>query len=268
MTRLTLAHLTAIDLAPPAFIHAAADAGFDGVGLRLIRVTEDSPGYRLMDDPAALRATRAALRDTGLTVPDIEFVKITPEFDARSLRPVLDAGAELGAAHVITAPYDPDLTRLADTLAAVADLGAPLHIAPVVECFPWTSVPDLATCWRVVQAAGPAVGLLADALHFDRSGSAQDLLRQIPTERLPFAHLCDGPVAPPYTTEALLRTARIGRLAPGAGAIDLAGFLGALPPDTPLGLEVPSETSEEDVVLRLLRLRQSTMDLLSLVTTG
>ena len=32
MTRLTLAHLTAIDLAPPALIHAAADAGFDGVG--------------------------------------------------------------------------------------------------------------------------------------------------------------------------------------------------------------------------------------------
>lgn len=266
MTRLTLAHLTAIDLAPPALIHAAAEAGFDGVGLRLIRVTDDSPGYPLMGDPTAMRETLAALRDTGLTVPDIEFVKITPDFSPDTLRPVLETGAELGAAHVIMAPYDPDLSRLADRLAAVADLGAPMGIAPVLEFFPWTSVPDLATCWQVVQAAGPRVGLLPDALHFDRSGSTHHLLRQIPAERLPFAHLCDAPVAPPYTTEALLHTARIGRLAPGDGEIDLTSFISALPPGTPLGLEVPSEMPGPDVITRLRRLRDSTLALLSQVS--
>ncbi len=37
MTRLlSLAHLTAITLPPPDLIHAAADVGFDAVGLRLI----------------------------------------------------------------------------------------------------------------------------------------------------------------------------------------------------------------------------------------
>lgn len=263
MTRLTLAHLTAIDLAPPALIHAAADAGFDGVGLRLIKVTEDSPGYPLMDDPAAMRATKAALASTGLTVPDIEFVKITPEFAPDTLLPMLEAGAELGAAHVIMAPYDPDLSRLADRLAAVADLGAPLGLAPVLEFFPWTSVPDLATCWQVVQTAGPQVGLLADALHFDRSGSSHDLLAEIPRDRLPFAHLCDAPVAPPYSTEVLLHTARIGRRAPGAGEIDLAAFLNALPTGTPLGLEVPSEAPTEDIVARLRHLRKAALDLLA-----
>lgn len=39
-----VSHRTAIDLAPPAFVEAAARAGFDGVGLRLLRVTETSPG--------------------------------------------------------------------------------------------------------------------------------------------------------------------------------------------------------------------------------
>ena len=57
---LSLAHLTAIDLPPPDLIRAAAEAGFDAVGLRLIRVNEVSPGYPLMDDPAAMRETRAA----------------------------------------------------------------------------------------------------------------------------------------------------------------------------------------------------------------
>ena len=39
--QVSVAHLTAIDLSPPDLIEAAATAGFDGVGLRLIRVTEE-----------------------------------------------------------------------------------------------------------------------------------------------------------------------------------------------------------------------------------
>ena len=105
MTRiLSLAHLTAIELAPPELIHAAAAAGFDAVGLRLIRVTQTTPGYPLMHDPALMRGTRAALRDTGLRVHDIEFVKIEPDTDISALLPFLDAGAALGAREVITAP--------------------------------------------------------------------------------------------------------------------------------------------------------------------
>ncbi|MCA0921189.1 sugar phosphate isomerase/epimerase family protein [Pseudooceanicola nanhaiensis] len=240
MTRaLTVAHLTAIDLPPPQFIEAAAEAGFDGVGLRLIKVTEDSPGYPLMDDPALLKQTQAALAATGLKVPDIEFLKITPETDVATLEPLLDAGAALGAQTLITAPYDDDLDRLADRLAAIAELAAPRGIRPVLEFFPWTVVPDLATCWQVVQKAGPQVGLLADSLHMDRSRSDLALLKAIPAERMPFAHLCDAMVQGSYTTEELLFTARAERLAPGTGEIDLLAFLRALPSEIPLGLEVP-----------------------------
>ena len=57
MTRsLSLAHLTAIDLPPPELVRVAARVGFDAVGLRLIRVTDTSPGYPLMDDPVMMRA--------------------------------------------------------------------------------------------------------------------------------------------------------------------------------------------------------------------
>jgi sugar phosphate isomerase/epimerase len=249
--RLSLAHLTAITLPPPQFIEAAAQAGFDGVGLRLLRVTPDSPGYPLMDDPALMRATRATLTATGLIVSDIEFVKITPDLDPVTLLPMIAAGAELGARHLICAPYDPDLSRLSDTLAEIARLCAEHGLGAVLEFFPWTPVPDLHTCWQVVRDTG--AGLLVDALHFDRSRSDLALLRDIPPARLPFAHLCDATRAPSYDTDTLLRTARTDRLMPGQGQIDLVAFLRALPAELPLGLEVPMAIGTPDIqTLRLL----------------
>jgi len=55
---------------------------------------------------------------------DIEFVKITPEIDIQSHKPFLEAGAELSAKHVVVAPYDPDLSRMAERIAEFCDLAA------------------------------------------------------------------------------------------------------------------------------------------------
>lgn len=236
---LSLAHLTAIDLPPPDLIHAAAEAGFDAVGIRLIRVTDTSPGYPLMQDAAMMRATKAALRETGISVHDIEFVKVEPATDIAKLDRFLDAGAELGAREVITAPYDPDLSRLADRLSALASLAQDRGLGVVLEFFPWTVVPTLEAACEVCAAAGPTVGVLPDSLHFDRSGSRLATLSGLDPERLRFAHLCDAPVHPPYSTEDLLHAGRAERLPPGEGQIDLAGYVGALPASLPLALEVP-----------------------------
>ncbi|WP_136636856.1 sugar phosphate isomerase/epimerase family protein [Pseudooceanicola onchidii] len=240
MTRsLSLAHLTAIDLPPPDLIQAAAEAGFDAVGLRLIRVTDISPGYPLMEDPGLMRATTAALRDTGLRVHDIEFVKIDPHTDVAALDRFLDAGATLGAREVITAPYDPDLSRLTDTLAALTEHANARGLGTVLEFFPWTVVPTLDAALGIAAAAGPTVGVLPDSLHFDRSDSDLSTLSRLTPDRLRFAHLCDAPVHPPYTTDDLLHAGRAERLPPGDGGIDLKAYLAALPPDLPLALEVP-----------------------------
>lgn len=245
---LSLAHLTVIDLDPPAMIRAAAAAGFDAVGLRLIRVTPDSPGYPLMDDPAALRATRAALDDTGLRVLDIEFVRIDPAFDPLALDGFLAAGAALGARHVICAPYDADLARLSDRLGAFAGRCRAHGLTPVLEFFPWTPVPDLATAIAVVEASGAAdAGVLVDALHFDRSGSRLADLARIAAQRVPFVHLCDAPRHPPYTNEQLLHAGRAERLLPGEGAIDLAALLSAVPRDVPLALEIPQTARRQAI---------------------
>ena len=265
MRRLSVAHLTAINLPPPALIEAAAAAGFDAVGLRLLRVTPESPGYPLMEDAPLLRATKAALRATGIAVNDIEFIKLTPETSIPTLLPMLDAGAELGATSVITAPYDEDHDRLADTLAALSEAARDRGLTALLEFFPWTTVPDLATCTRIVEAAGPHTGLLVDSLHFNRSNSRLADLAALPPARLPVAHLCDAPVAPPYSVDALLHTAREARLPPGEGQIPLEPFLAALPANLPLGLEIPMPAAAmaDGPIALLKRLHTATRTLLA-----
>jgi len=238
----SLAHLTVLGLPPPEMIRVAARTGYRHVGLRLIAVTADSPGYPLTTEPAMMRDTKAAMADTGVGVLDIEFVKITPEIDVPDLEPFVAAGAELGARHVITAPYDLDLGRLADRLGAIGELAARHGLSAVLEFFPWTVVPDLATAARVVEATGRAdIGILVDTLHFDRSGSPFEQLDRVPPSRLPLVHVCDAPAEKPTTTEGLLHTARAERLPPGEGGIDVVGILRRMPPGIPVALEVPME---------------------------
>jgi len=62
------------------------------------------------------------------------------------------------------------------------------------------------------------------------------VLARYPRHRLRFAHLCDAPVAPRYSTEKLLHEGRAERLPPGEGDIGLKAFMSALPcPRRPVG---------------------------------
>jgi sugar phosphate isomerase/epimerase len=259
-TAFSLAHLTVLDLPPPEMVRVAARTGYQTVGLRLIRVTDTTPGYALMDDPVMMRATKAAMAETGIGVLDIEFVKISPDIDVDALEPFLAAGAELGARHVITAPFDPDLTRLADRLGAIAELATSYGLSAVMEFFPWTVVPDLGSAVRLVDAAGrPEIGILVDTLHFNRSNSTLEQLDRIPASRLPFVHVCDAPVQESYTTEDLFHAGRAERLPPGEGAIDIRGILKHMPPGIPVALEVPmtAMTAAEGAEAVALRVRQA-----------
>src|SRR5216683_3138786 len=214
MNEFSLAHLTVLSLSPPEMVNVAACTGYQAIGLRLIAVTADSPGYPLMFDPPAMRATKARLDDTGIRVGDIEFIKITPEIDIMSLEP----------------------------FAAPADLAGQYNLSVLLEFFPWTVVPDVRAATRIVEAADRNnAGLLVDTLHFARSGSRLEHLDLVSPARLPFVHVCDAKAGGPFTTEQLLHTARSERLPPGEGDIDIRGILERLPAGIPIGLEVPME---------------------------
>jgi sugar phosphate isomerase/epimerase len=129
----------------------------------------------------------------------------------------------------------------------------------VLEFFPWTVVPDLSAALRAIEAAErPALGILVDTLHFNRSTSELDDLDQISASRLPFVHVADAPVQARYTTEELLHAAREERLPPGEGGIDIKRILSHMPQDIPIALEVPmtaraAAEGEEVVALRVRR---------------
>jgi sugar phosphate isomerase/epimerase len=260
MTDFSLAHLTALSLPPPELLRLAARTGYASVGLRLLRVTAESPGYPLQDDAAQLRETKRALAETGLTVLDIEFFRITPDLDVASLERVFAIGAELGARFAIAAPYDPDLARLADRFGALCDLGARYGLGVVLEFFPYAVVRDLPGAAAIVErAARPNGGILVDTLHFDRSLGTAAQIAAIHAARFPMVHVCDAPAERPTTTEGLLLHARAERLPPGEGGIPILPVLRALPPGIPIALEVPMEamTREAGPEAVALRVRQA-----------
>ncbi|MEU7905059.1 TIM barrel protein [Actinoplanes sp. NPDC049118] len=236
----SLAHLTALSLSPPELVEAAADAGYRYVGVRLTRVTPQEPHYPLATDPALMRTTKVRLAATGVEVLDIELARLGPHEDPRDFQRFLEAGAELGARHVITQLPDPDRNRKVDRFAQLCELARPLGLTVHLEFPSWTETPDLGEATRVLRAADqPNAGMLIDLLHFARSGSSVADLRELPAEWFHFAHVCDAPAGVPPTNEELIHTARFERLYPGEGGIDLDGILAALPPGLTYALEIP-----------------------------
>ena len=239
----SLAHLTALSLSPPELVDAAANAGYRYVGLRLTRVTPIEPHYPLATDPALMRTTKVRLAATGIEVLDIELARIGPDENVRDFERVLEAGAELGARHVIAQLPDPDRTRKIDRFAQLCEMARPLGLTVDLEFPSWTETPDLREATRVLRGADqPNAGMLIDLLHFARSGSSVSDLRQLPPEWFHFAHVCDAPPGVPPTNEGLIHTARFERLFPGEGGIDVDGILAALPSGIPYALEIPRAT--------------------------
>ena len=238
---LALAQLTALELAPPAFLTVAAENGCASAGLRLIPVLPGATAYPLMDDPALLRETLRVMADTGIRVGDVEIVMLRPETDLKAFRPFLDVAGRLGARHVLVAGYDPDEVRLTDTYAAFCDLAAPFGLTADLEFMPWSDVPDMATARRIAIAANrPNAGVLLDTLHFDRSGGCAEDIVTTPPVLLHYWQICDGPAERPDTIEGLLHTARSERLFPGEGGIDLVPVVRAMPPGLTISIEVPT----------------------------
>ncbi len=105
---------------------------------------------------------------------------------------------------------------------------------------PWTDVQNLQQAAAIVaRAAHPNVGLLVDALHYDRALNTPADLAALPAEWFRYVQICDGVPERPTTIEALRYQGRNARLFPGAGNIDLVAMLRALPRDVPVSVEAP-----------------------------
>ena len=235
--------LTALALSPPQLMEAAARAGADGIGVRMLPAAPGGIAHRLMDHPARLRETLAAKAATGMRILDIEMVRIGPAFDLEAYQGFFETAAALGAAHVLVAGDDPDEARTAAAFARVCEALQPYGLSADFEFMPWTAVRDLAAAKRIVAAAAQANGgILVDALHFARAGCQLHELDDVPPGCLHYAQICDGPLRGPDTLEGLIHAARCERGLPGEGGLDLKGLFDRLPAQAPICIETPSDT--------------------------
>lgn len=237
-----LAPLTVLELAPPAMVSCAADAGFDFVGLRLLPATAEEPHHDIVGDTPLVRETGARIAATGLAVFDIEIFRLKPDTRIEDYRPALETGARFGAREALVAGQDPDFARLAERFAQFCELAAEFGIAAGLEPMPWIEVNDVAAGERVLAAAAkPHAGLIIDTLHVDRAHTLPRELAALPREHLRYLQLCDAPAERPADVATLLYQARAARLMPGDGGLDLVSMLRALPNDLPVSLEIPMQ---------------------------
>jgi len=267
--RLSLAALTVLALEPQDMVSCAAEAGYGMVGLRLIPATAEEPAYPdLIGETPRVRDVARRLADTGVRTLDIEILRLKPDTDVASYRPVLETGARLGARNVLVAGNDPDRPRLVERFAALCDLGAPLGLAMNLEPMPWTDVKTFADALSAVEAAQRDNGaVLVDAIHFDRGGDTPAVLATAPPGRMRYLQLCDAPAERPRDMSVILQQARSARLMPGDGGLDLRGLLRAAPRGLPIGLEVPMPALVREIgaVAAARRLREKTESLLASV---
>jgi sugar phosphate isomerase/epimerase len=236
----SLAHLTVLQCPPPEMITIAAKAGYRYVSLRLTAVTSQEQTYPLMTNPSLMKETRALLADTGLRVLDIELARMDPATEPEHYQRFLEAGGELGARALIAQLPDPDRARATDRYARLCEMAQPFGLTVDLEFPSWTETPDLKSAAAVLNAVQmPNAGILVDTLHFDRSRSSLDDLRNLPREWFHFIHLCDAPKTIPATTEGVIFTARADRYFPDEGELDLNAMIACMPV-VPYSLEIPN----------------------------
>jgi sugar phosphate isomerase/epimerase len=237
---LSLAHLSLLNLSPPELLTVAARADFDAVGLRISPASSQDTPFPVVADASLLRQTQRQMRATGVTVLDVEVVRLDAVTSIAALAPVIDTAERLGARFMVVSSGDSDHNRLADKFALLCEEAVPAGLRPVLEFMPYSSVRTLADASQIV--AGSRGGLLVDALHLQRSGGAPGDLANVDPELLPYVQLCDARQRSPGGIDHLLRESRHDRLPPGGGELALRALLGALPRhDLPISIEAPSD---------------------------
>jgi sugar phosphate isomerase/epimerase len=237
---ISLAPLTILELSPADMVNCAAKAGFRHLGLRLAAVL---PQFRLshpiVGEPQVLRELLKRLDDTGVGIFDIEFIRLAPETRVADFVPMLEAGARLGAKHVLAGGNDPEEQRLIQNFGELCRLAARLDINVNLEPIPLIDVGTLAQAARVLAAADqPNSGIVIDPIHFDRAMESLDTIASLPRKWLRYMQFCDAPAERP-DRDGMQYQARYERMVPGEGGLDLLGLLGAMPRDLPMAIEVP-----------------------------
>jgi sugar phosphate isomerase/epimerase len=235
-------------LSLPEFVKLSADAGFAGADVDL--------GYALQHGASALRDLYEShhQRFGGWGPPDWRGDASKAQENLAQLKPLATLAAEMKIDSAATwlmpssdLPFIENwnfhVQRLRPVAQILAERGLRLgleYVAPyhLRRKFPHEFVFTTGQMLELADAIGPNVGLLIDCFHVHCAGDTMERVAQVPATKIVLAHLNDAPRIPVQQVQDNKR------LLPGEGAIDVAGFLGALHKagyDGPVSLEVFSE---------------------------
>lgn len=237
---LGIAQLSLLGTAPPDLVRLAAGAGFDFIGARVRPVTANERAFDLQPGSPMLTETLARMADTGVVIRDIEFLLLDGSDQRDAWLRMMEAGQALGATGLTVAASDPDRSRLADTLGRLAEDGRSHGITPTLEPISYQAINSIPAAGELARQAGCQI--VVDTLHFRRfGGTLEDLATNIGL--VPMVQLCDGPAQRPADREGLVLESRSERGVPGEGDFRLPEIVAALPPELPVSVETPSDST-------------------------
>jgi len=241
MHRLVLAPTTLPDTPPLEYVEAGIAAGYDAIGLRLIR----SPAFAfhpVVGDTALIRAIKGRLAGAALGVLDIFSCYLQPTTRIDDFTAAFALGAELGARYVLVMGDDPDAARLRDNFGRFCARAGEFGLAAAIEFAPTRPLATLGQAVALIAETGVANAVLClDPLNLMRGGDGPEALRRVDPRLLPYAQITDGVLGPGEPDPAL-----IGRMGPaerrplGEGTVPLREILAALPVGLPLSVELPA----------------------------
>ena len=238
-------------------LHAAAEAGFDGV-----EIFEPD----LVASPASPEEVVALAARLGLTldlyqpfrdaegVTEAEFEGVLRRARAKfALMQRLGTDTMLVCSNVATATIDDDEVS-ASQLRRLGEEAAAHGVRIAYEALAWGRfVDDYRRAWRIVELADhDAVGTCLDSFHILSRGHDPSAIEEIPGSKIFFLQLADAPLL----TMDVLSWSRHHRLFPGEGAFDLGTFVAHVLRagyDGPLSLEVFNDIFRQTDVARTAR---------------
>jgi len=229
---------------PEQVVYAAAEAGFNAVGI-----------WCDLDNWTNERTDKVskALTETGITALDIEVVWFQPGEAIDTHNRFVDIAKAIGARNILCVSSETDINETKKRFKHLCQLTQGSDIRVVLEFLAITEINSLAKALEVVNdVAHPAGGILIDTLHLQRTGSCvQDIAELAQTKSgspghsktrlLPYLQLCDASeTLEDKSPEGILGDALFLRKLLGEGQLPLEDILQAVDANMPLSLEIRS----------------------------
>jgi len=228
------------EFSPEQTVAAAVEAGWPATGI-------------WYDPEIWTSATTVEVRDraadAGIAILDIEVIWLKPGPDDPAHFAAIDAGAAIGARNVLIVSSEDDAGRAAAKLNRLGNHAAAAGLRACLEFAAFTTVGSIERAVDLIDAADcNNLGLLIDPLHLARTGGSPADIGSVDPQRLPYAQFCDAPAhgPPPSDVPEIIREALDLRLMPGDGALPLDELVAALPPATPLSIELRSSALRDN----------------------